>query len=85
MIDRWTKGALVAIGLSTAPAPGLAQDDLGGAPGAIALQVTTDPSTVECRKLETVNPASLIFLPLRRTFNEDFDERALRIQLRIPV
>ena len=56
MIDSWTKGALVAIGLSAVPAPGVAQDDLDVAPGRISLQVTTDPSMIECRKLETVNP-----------------------------
>lgn len=77
MIDRWTRSALVGIGLLAASAPGVARDDLGDAPGTMSLQVTTDPSTIECRRLETVNPTSLISLPLRRTFNEDFDEHPL--------
>ncbi|WP_027544329.1 family 16 glycosylhydrolase [Bradyrhizobium sp. WSM2254] len=77
MIGRWTRSALVAISLSAVPALGAVPDDLDDAPGTMSLQVTTDPSTIECRKLETVNPASLIFLPLRRTFNEDFDEHPL--------
>ena len=59
MIDSWTKGALVAIGLSAVPAPIAAQDELHDAPRSLSLQVTTDPSTIECRKLQTVNPTSL--------------------------
>ncbi len=43
----------------------------------MSLQVTTDPSTIACRRLESVNPASLAFPPLRRTFNDDFDEHPL--------
>lgn len=77
MIDGWTKCALVAIGLSAVPAPGIAQDGLDGAPGTMSLQVTTDPSMIECRKLATVNPALLEFRPLRRTFNDDFDVHPL--------
>ncbi|MBW8856547.1 MAG: glycoside hydrolase family 16 protein, partial [Bradyrhizobium sp.] len=77
MMERLTRGALAAIGLCIVPAPGIAQDDLDAAPVSMSLQVTTDPSTIECRRLETVNPASLVFLPLRRTFNEDFDEHPL--------
>jgi len=77
MIGRWTRSALVAISLSAVPALGAVPDDLDDAPGTMSLQVTTDPSTIECRKLETVDPASLIFRPLRRTFNEDFDEHPL--------
>ena len=77
MIDRWTKGALIAIGLSAVTAPVVAQDDIDVAPSTMSLQITTDPSTIECRKLETVNPTSLAFLSLRRTFNDDFDEHPL--------
>src|SRR5581483_5750054 len=77
MIDRGTKGALVAIVLSALPAASAVQDDLHDAPSGLSLQVTTDPSTIACRKLETVNPSSLEFLPLRRTFNDDFDEHPL--------
>src|SRR3954454_11640873 len=77
MMERLTRGALAAIGLCIVPAPGIAQDDLDAAPVSMSLQVTTDPSTIECRRLETVNTASLVFLPLRRTFNEDFDEHPL--------
>ena len=77
MIGRSTKGAWVAIGVFALPALGFAQDDLDSAPARLSLQVTTDPAMIECRKLETVNSASLAFLPLRRTFNEDFDEHPL--------
>ncbi|WP_298886582.1 glycoside hydrolase family 16 protein [uncultured Bradyrhizobium sp.] len=77
MIDRGTIGALVAIVLSALPAASAMQDALHDAPSGLSLQVTTDPSTIECRKLETVDPSSLAFLPLRRTFNDDFDEHPL--------
>jgi Glycosyl hydrolases family 16 len=77
MIGEWTKGVLVAIGLFAMPALAFAQDDLEGAPATLSLQVTTDAATIECRRLETVNPLSLTFLPLYRTFNDDFDEHPL--------
>ena len=32
---------------------------------------------IECRRVETQNPPSLAFLPLPRTFNDDFDEHPL--------
>ena len=77
MIGHFTKCALVATGLFAVPAPGFGQDDLEDAPFRISLQVTTDPAPVQCRRLQAVSPTSLGFLPLRRTFNDDFDEHPL--------
>jgi beta-glucanase (GH16 family) len=77
MIGQWTKSVLVAIGLSAMPASAVARDDLASAPEKISLQVTTDPATIECRRLEALNPTSLAFVPLHRTFNDDFDEHPL--------
>jgi beta-glucanase (GH16 family) len=59
------------------PASAFAQDELETAPPTLSLQVTTDAATIECRRLEIVNPLSLTFLPLYRTFNDDFDEHPL--------
>jgi beta-glucanase (GH16 family) len=61
-----------------AVAPVFAQDGLAIAPPALALQVTTDPATIQCRRIEKLDPASLAFLPLHRTFHDDFDEHPLR-------
>jgi beta-glucanase (GH16 family) len=58
-------------------APALAQADLAAAPGVLTLRVTTDPSTIACRRIETLGPASSAFLPLHRTFHDDFDRHPL--------
>ena len=58
-------------------APAFAQADLVGAPGTLTLQVTTDPSTIQCRRIKTLDPASSAFLPLHRTFHDDFDVHPL--------
>src|SRR5262249_59498644 len=77
MIGERINGVLVAIGLFAGPALAFGQDDLPSAPARLSLQVTTDPATIECRRLESLNPLSLTFLPLYRTFNDDFDEHPL--------
>ena len=84
MTGTQTFRALVAIGLSAAVAPSFAQDDLEIAPEKLSLQTTTEPSMVECRRVETQNPASLAFLPLHRTFNDDFDEHPLARERWVP-
>ena len=58
-------------------APVFAQDDLEHAPAQLSLQVTTDPTTVQCRRIEPTDPASLAFLSMHRTFHDDFDEPPL--------
>jgi len=58
-------------------APAFAQADLVGAPDGLTLQVTTDPSTIECRRIETLDPASSAFLSLHRSFHDDFDVHPL--------
>jgi beta-glucanase (GH16 family) len=58
-------------------APAVAQEDLKTAPPKLALQVTTDPATIECRRIEKLDPMSSSFLSLHRTFHDDFDEHPL--------
>jgi beta-glucanase (GH16 family) len=82
--------AVVSIAAALAPAsaqpvlaqsalaqPALAQEDLRTAPTELALPVTTDPSAAACRRIEKLDPMSSAFLPLRRTFHDDFDEHPL--------
>jgi beta-glucanase (GH16 family) len=68
---------IVAIGLFATFAPAFAADDLRIAPLELTLQVTTDPSTVQCRRVETTDPMSLAFRSLHRTFHDDFDKHPL--------
>jgi hypothetical protein len=77
-----TPRVLLAIGYFVMLTPAFAQDhlaqgDLAAAPPSINLQVTIDPSTIECRRIEAQATTSLAFLSLRRTFNDDFDEHPL--------
>jgi beta-glucanase (GH16 family) len=58
-------------------APAVAQEDFKTAPPKLALQVTTDPATIECRRIEKLDPMSSSFLSLHRTFHDDFDEHPL--------
>jgi beta-glucanase (GH16 family) len=58
-------------------APAVAQEDPKTAPLKLALQVTTDPATIECRRIEKLDPMSSSFLSLHRTFHDDFDEHPL--------
>ena len=57
-------------------APAVAQEDLKTAPK-LSLQVTTDSATIECRRIEKLDPMSSNFLSLHRTFHDDFDEHPL--------
>ncbi len=77
MIGELTPRVVLAIGYVAMMAPALAQDDLSAAPAALALQVTTDPTTTECRRVEDQPPMSLAFRSLHRTFSDDFDEHPL--------
>lgn len=65
-------------------APAFAGDDLAEAPPELTLQITTDPASVQCRRVDTLDPASLAFRPLRRTFHDDFDEHPLRRERWVP-
>lgn len=77
MTDKLTFRLLVAIGVSAAVVPSFAQDDLESGPEKLSLQTTTQPTTIECRRVESQSITSLAFLPLHRTFNDDFDEHPL--------
>jgi beta-glucanase (GH16 family) len=79
-----TSRFLLAIGCFVMLAPAFAQDNLAAAPPSITLQVTTDPSTIECRQVVAQGPTSLAFLALHRTFNDDFDEHPLSKQRWVP-
>jgi beta-glucanase (GH16 family) len=58
-------------------APLLAQDDPERAPTRLTLQVTTDIPGEQCRRIETLDPASLAPVSLHRTFHDDFDQHPL--------
>ncbi|MGY3602908.1 MULTISPECIES: glycoside hydrolase family 16 protein [unclassified Bradyrhizobium] len=77
MIGELTPRVLLAIGYVAMTVPALAQNDLQSAPAALTLQVTTDPTTTECRRVEDQPPTSLTFRPLHRTFSDDFNEHPL--------
>jgi beta-glucanase (GH16 family) len=66
---------LIAISLVMAFTPALAGPD--NAPLELTLPVTTDPATIQCRQVGTQDAKTLAFLPLHRTFNDDFDEHPL--------
>lgn len=68
---------LIAISLVAGLTPAFAGDDQASAPLEMTLPATTDPATIECRQIGAQNAASLAFLPLRRTFNDDFDQHPL--------
>jgi beta-glucanase (GH16 family) len=68
---------LVTIGLVAVLAPAAAADGPRDAPLELTLPVTTDPAMIECRRIGAQDATSLSFLPLRRTFNDDFDEHPL--------
>ncbi|KJC58699.1 1,3-1,4-beta-glycanase [Bradyrhizobium sp. LTSPM299] len=72
-----TKRFLITIGLVAAFAPAFAVGDPDGAPLELTLPVTTDPSTIQCRQIRAQGATSLSFLPLHRTFNDDFDQHPL--------
>src|SRR5260370_27834116 len=76
-IDRVTPRVPVLIAGLLLAAPVFAQADLVGAPRTLTLQVTTDPSTIHCRRIEALDPASSAFLPLHRSFHDDFDVHPL--------
>ncbi len=80
-IEKLIPKVLAVVGCLTPLVPAFAQDginvDLKTAPMQLTLQVTTDPSDDQCRRIETSNPASLAQISLYRTFNDDFDEHPL--------
>src|SRR5258708_39376558 len=79
-----TPRILAAISLFATVAPALAEDDLRDAPTAITLSITTDPSTIQCRRVDAANPATHAFLSLHRTFHDDFDEHPLSTGTWVP-
>jgi beta-glucanase (GH16 family) len=79
-----TPGILAAIGLFATLAPALAEDDLRDAPAAITLSITTDPSTIQCRRVDPVASANQAFLSLHRTFHDDFDQHPLANERWVP-
>jgi len=79
-----TPAILVAIGLLATLAPAFAEDVLRDAPLAMTLSVTTDPSTIQCRRVDMADPANQAFLSLHRTFHDDFDEHPLSTGTWVP-
>jgi len=79
-----TPQVLVLIAGVLLAAPAFAQADLVAAPAGLTLQVTTDPSSIMCRRIETLDPASSAFLPLHRTFHDGFDDHPLSTGRWIP-
>jgi len=78
-IEKLVRNALAIVGCLATLAPAFAQDnikrDLKTAPTPLSLQVTTDPSNEQCRRIETSEP--LIPVSLHRTFHDDFDQHPL--------
>ena len=68
---------LVTLSLVAALAPAFAVGDPDGSPLELTLPVSTDPSTIQCRQIRAQDATSLSFLPLHRTFNDDFDQHPL--------
>jgi beta-glucanase (GH16 family) len=68
---------LLLIGLAIALAPASAQERPHKSPARLVLRVTTDPASEKCRRLETLDPASIAMVSLHRTFDDDFDEYPL--------
>jgi beta-glucanase (GH16 family) len=79
-----TPRVLAMICCAAALAPAVAQEDLKTSPPKLALQVTTDPATIECRRIEKLDPMSSSFLSLHRTFHDDFDEHPLARRRWVP-
>jgi len=77
MIGEFTAKFLMTAGLVAALTPALAADDLDDAPLQLALPVTTDPAMIQCRQVDTQSPTALTFLPMHRTFHDDFDAHPL--------
>jgi beta-glucanase (GH16 family) len=79
------RGILALIGclLLLAPAfaqqqtPGEAPDPLALAPRRLYLGATREPPSLQCHRVDSVDPANLTPLLLRRTFNDDFNEHPL--------
>jgi beta-glucanase (GH16 family) len=76
-VTKVTPRVLATIICAAALAPAVAQEDPKTAPTELALQVTTDPATNECRRFEKLDAISSAFLSLHRTFQDDFDEHPL--------
>jgi beta-glucanase (GH16 family) len=75
--DKLTARIAVVIVSVAAFAPAFAQDDLKIGSPRLTLEVMTDPSSEQCRRIETTDPASLTTLSLYRTFHDNFDEHPL--------
>jgi beta-glucanase (GH16 family) len=67
----------LVMGIAITLAPALAQERVGEAPIRLALRVTTDPASEQCRRLDRLDPASIAMLSLHRTFHDDFDVHPL--------
>jgi len=80
-VEKLIPKVLAIVGCLATLAPAFAQDnikdDLKTAPAQLTLEVTTDPSDEQCRRIETSDAASLVPLSLHRTFHDDFDEHPL--------
>src|SRR5262245_43742877 len=77
MIGAFTARLLMTVGLVATWTPAHAADDLDDAPLQLALPVTTDPAMIQCRQVETQGATALTFLPMHRTFHDDFGAHPL--------
>jgi beta-glucanase (GH16 family) len=68
---------LLLIACLVATAPAFAQDDLTRAPPLLTLHIPTDILGERCRRIDMLDPASLMPLSLHLTFHDDFDEHPL--------
>ena len=57
--------------------PAYAQETLLSSPKTLSLQVTREPASEHCRRIEASEPNSLAMVSLHRTFHDDFDEHPL--------
>lgn len=58
-------------------APASAEDQLADAPRQLSLEATSDPASLQCRRVDKIGVADLAPIALRRTFNDDFNEHPL--------
>lgn len=76
-----TPRLLILIGFFTTLAPTLAEEDLRShlkaAPAQLALQVTNDPVSDRCRRIDASESPSFVPVSLHQTFHDDFDEHPL--------
>jgi len=72
-----TPKVLAMVGCLVTLVPAFGQEDLKTAPIRLNLQVTSDPTSERCRRIESSEAGPLATVSLHRTFQDDFDEHPL--------